>query len=371
MTTLEAAPQTETPPAAVSAGGRDARARRLGQILGPPTTPAKALADAIRGVARHHFELQVRPLVARHWPSVLDTPFMEKLRIGACDLYAVAPYTALFCGQQPPPVVRAFITLGDRLPLTDAAFSRLGGLLMSGLGRAALQRTHRQIATVAAFIVVVDHVFDHCLTQPPAARGRHLAAIIAGDTPPDSDPTRLVAALSRAMAADLAPGQAPVFAAAMAKVFAWLDAEVLALSGAPDPNGEGHRRAGVEGTIAGLLFPIGNRAGDAAHAWMNDVSMFVQMVDDVLDIERDILDGRPTPATAGHWNLATVEAAWHRTRTGLAALVRARDPGLRAFPARMVAVYDLMMVELVAAMIARPADGLDGGSEVLPGGAAC
>jgi len=370
MSALEDETLPEMPPAWVLAGGRAERARRLGQILGRPTPHAKALADAIRNVARRHFDLQVMPLVASHWPAVLGTPFMDKLRIGACDLYAVAPYTALFCGQQPPRAVRAFIGLGDLLPLTDAAFSRLAGILMMGLGRAALQRTHRQIATVAAFIVVVDHVLDHCMTEPPAARGRHLAAIIRGDATPESDALRLVAALSRAMSADLGPGQAPVFAAAMEKVFAWLDAEVRALSGLPDPGGEGHRRAGVEGTIAGLLFPIGDRAGPAAHAWMNEVSMFVQMVDDVLDIERDIFDGRPTPATAGRWTLDAVEAAWHRTRGGLDALVRVSAPGLRAFPGRMVAVYDLMMVELVAAMIARPGDGLDEASAP-QGGAPC
>jgi len=96
----------------------------------------------------------------------------------------------------------------------------------------------------------------------------------------------------------------------------------------------------------------------------------VQMVDDVLDIERDIFDGRPTPATAGRWTLDAVEAAWHRTRGGLDALVRVSAPGLRAFPGRMVAVYDLMMVELVAAMIARPGDGLDEASAP-QGGAPC
>lgn len=347
--------------APVAALDRAARAKALRMLLGPAPEAARPLADAIRRVARRHFDAQVVPLVARYWPSVIATPFMDKLRIGACDLYAVAPYTALFCGERPPSVVRAIVALGDRLPLPDVVFSRLGAVLMEALGRVALQRTHRQIALVAAFIVVVDHVFDHCMEDPPAHRGRRLEAVIRGELAPDGPPLALVRALAAAMGDGLDAREAAVFAAAMDKVYGWLGAEVRALSGVPDPFGEGHRRAGVEGTIEGLLFPVAVHAGASSRAWMNEVSMFVQMVDDLLDIEQDQEDGRPTPATEGRWTDHEVGLAWRATLSGLEALVRRQGPHFRAFPRRMVDVYRRLMVELVDAMIARPGDGFDAG----------
>jgi hypothetical protein len=326
--------------------------------MGPVDPAVRHLALGIRSTAHRHFATHVLPLVARHWPAILGTEFGDKLRIGACDLYASAPYTALFCGTHRPLLVRIFTGLGNALPLPASALGRIGRGAMVLLGRFFYKEEHRRIALISAFIVIVDHVFDHCLTAAPRARGACLEAVIAGRTPPKSPELALTRALAVAMAEGLTPEERVGFTAALDRVYAWIRAEVRALDGEPDPLGCGHRRAGVEGTIDGLLFPVARFAGPAARAWMVDVSMFVQIMDDYLDLEADRDAGRHTPATDGSWTITDVAGAWQATTAGLEALVRAA--GLRSprYVRFMRGLYVYMMVEVVQAMIRRPADGL-------------
>jgi hypothetical protein len=335
----------------------EGRAAALRVALGQAPKASRPLADAIRGVTRSHFTRHVEPLVRRHAPSLMLTPFMDKLRIGACDLYAVAPYLALVCGDRAPAPLRATLTAADWLPLDDDVFARLAGRLVTLIGHHVLQRAQRQIARVAAFVVVVDHALDHGMAEAPRARGRRLKAILRGTEAPDSELLALSHALVAALRDDAEGSQRQVLEAALGHIDAWIDAEVRALSGEQDASGLCHRRAGVEGTIEGLLFPVEGWAGPAVRAWLTGVSMFVQMADDLLDIEHDLRDGRMTPATEGRWTIHEVEAAWHETVAGLHALARRSVPGARRFSDRVTGAYRVMMVELVGAMIARPEDG--------------
>src|SRR6185369_17421050 len=136
----------------------------------------------------------------------------------------------------------------------------------------------------------------------------------------------------------------------------WIRAEVRAMSGVPDPEGLGHRRAGVEGTIDGLLFPVVRWAGEGARAWMYDVSMFVQVMDDWLDAEMDAASDRSTPVLAGAWRLAELEESWQRTIHGIEALVRAAGLGSPRYVRFVREAYVLMMHEVMEAMVARPGE---------------
>jgi hypothetical protein len=292
--------------------------------------------------------------VRAHWPAVEATPFYEKLRIGACDLYASGPYTALLCAPRRPALLRAVTDLGNAIPLPLPALALLGRGAMTLLGRFAFADQHRRIALVAAFIVVVDHALDHTMPDPPAARGPRLEAVIAGRVAPDSPELSLVRALAVAMAADLDVGDRAAFDAAMARVTAWIRAEVKAMQGEVDPKGLGHRLAGVEGTIDGLLFPVVRYAGEGARTWMYDVSMFVQLMDDWIDLDADARSDRPTPMVTGAWTFADVETSWGRTLVGIEDLARAAGMGSPRYLRFVREAYALMMVDVMEAMAERP-----------------
>ena len=333
---------------------RGARVEALRSLMGAPDRGARHLALGIRATAHRHFDRHVLPLVRAHWPAVERTPFYEKLRIGACDLYASGPYTALFCAPGRPPLIRAVTDAGNLLPLPLPALSLLGRGAMELMGRFAYADQHRRIALVSAFIVVVDHALDHCMPDPPERRGDRLEAVIAGRVAPDSPVLSLVRALAAAMGDGLDPADRAAFEAAMERVTGWIRAEVRAMRGEPDPRGLGHRLAGVEGTIDGLLFPVARYAGEGARAWMYDVSMFVQLMDDWIDVEADARSDRSTPMVTGEWTFDDVAAAWRRSVAGIEALVRAAGLGSARYVRFAREAYVLMMYDVMEAMAERP-----------------
>lgn len=333
---------------------RAARVASLRALMGAPDRSVRPLALGIRATTHRQFDLHVLPLVRAHWPAVEGDRFFEKLRIGACDLYASAPYTALFCAPRRPPLVRAVTEAGNRLPLPLPALALLGRGAMELMGRLAYADAHRRIVLVAAFIVVVDHVFDHCMQDPPDERGPRLEAVIAGAAPASTPELALTRALAVAMADGLRGDERAAFEAAMRRVTAWIRAEVRAMRGEPDPTGLGHRLAGVEGTIDGLLFPVARYASEGARAWMYDVSMFVQVMDDWIDYEADLGSDRATPVTTGDWTLTDVASSWARTVAGVEALVRAAGLTSPRYVRFVREAYVLMMYEVMEAMAQRP-----------------
>lgn len=344
------------PTPAVALPPRAARVAALRALIGAPDRSVRHLALGIRATARRHFDRHVDPLVKAHWPALTGQPFYEKLRIGACDLYASAPYTALFCAPRRPLLIRAVTDAGNLVPLPFPALALLGRGAMELIGRFAYAGQHRRIVLISAFIVVVDHVFDHGMDDPPEERGSRLEAVIDGRAPADSPGLALTRALAVAMAERLPAEDRAAFEAAMRRVKEWIRAEVKAMRGEPDPRGLGHRLAGVEGTIDGLLFPVVRHAGEGARAWMYDVSLFVQVMDDWLDYEIDVVSNRSTPVMTGEWTFADVKATWEKTTSGIEALVRAGGLGSPHYVRFVREAYVLMMHEVTEAMIQRPGE---------------
>jgi hypothetical protein len=334
---------------------RPVRVAAVRRLIGPADPSVRHLALGIRALTHRSFDRHVLPLVERHWPALRGLPFYVKLRIGACDLYASAPYTALFCAPHPPPLLRLATTAGDRLPLPTAALGLLGRGAVELLGRFAYPEQHRRIVQIASFIVVVDHVLDHCLPGPPDRRGALLEAVIDGLERPTTPELALTRALVVAMGDRLEPDERRAFEAAMARLHDWIRAEVRGMNGEPDPEGLGHRRAGVEGGIDGLLFPVVRWAGEGARQWMYDVSLFMQILDDWFDVELDAADGRPTPILEGRWTFDDIERGWHRTLEHLEELVRAAGTRSPHYVAFVREAYRMMLGEVIDAM-ARRAD---------------
>lgn len=342
-----AAPRVSLPP-------RPQRIAAVRALTGRADPSVRHLAEGIRGITRRSFDRYVLPLVEQHWPAMRGEPFYVKLRIGACDLYASAPYTVLFCAPNPPLVVRAVTGAGNRLPLPIPALALLGRGAVDLFGRFVFPDKHRRIILIASFIMVVDHVLDHCMTDAPEARGPRLEAIIDGREIPTTPELALTRALAVAMAEGLYGEERVAFEKAMVRLKEWIRAEVKAMRGEPDPLGLGHRLAGIEGGIDGLLFPVVRYAGEGARRWMYDVSMFMQILDDWFDYEQDAQVDRSTPVTEGVWTFADIESTWRNTVEGLEALVVAAGPRTPRYVRFVREAYALMVLEVIDAMAQRP-----------------
>jgi hypothetical protein len=325
-------------------------------LMGRPDADTRPLARAIRKVAHASFDRHVVPLVELHWPDLRQDRFYEKLRIGACDLYASGPYTALFCDPRRPLLLRAVTGLASRLALPPRALGVLAEGALEVLGRAAFQDEHRRIALVAAFVMVVDHAFDHSLQHPAEVRAELLRRVLRGEREPRVPELALTGALLDALHEGLDARRALDLSRALEKVDAWLSAEVAATCGLADPLGLGHRLPGVEGTIDGLLFPVARYVGPETRRWMVSVSMYVQLMDDWLDVELDAASDRPSPMTTGAWSFADVERGWRESVEGLEALLTGAGLDGPSYVAFVRGAYVTMMTDVMEAMVARPSE---------------
>lgn len=346
-------------PIIAAAISEEERISRLRALVGASNDEVKPFTDAIRRLVFRSYDAYVLPIVKESWPEVLAEPFGKKLRFLACNLYASAPYTVLFCARRKPPAIGIAARAGDMLRLPTGALSRAGGIAVELLGRFSLAQEHRRIILISAFIAAIDHAFDHCMgDMAPAERESRIKGLLAGTWDPSEEPDkakRAPLALTRGLQVAMADGiegqDRVVFEAALARVIEWVESEVKGMTGVPDPRGLGHRLAGVEGTIDGLIFPVHRYAGEPARQWMYAVSIYTQMIDDWIDYADDAMDVRTTPVITGTWTFETIEDKWHETVTGIEAL--ARDGGARGdrYVRFVRDAYVSMMNEVMEAMI--------------------
>jgi hypothetical protein len=341
---------------AASALSRDERVDQLRALMGTADASVAQLTVGIREVTSRHYDRFVMPLIRQHWPAMLHDPFAIKMRLAACDLYASAPYTVLFCAPKRPASVALITGLGNRLPLPNAVLALSARAALKVLGRVALADQHRRIILIAAFIAVVDHAFDHCMEDPPEERGRKLHALLDGDWAPDTPELRLTRALQVEMERGLTARERVPFEHAVERLKDWVDSEVAGMTGVSDATGLGHRLAGIQGTIDGLLFPVHHYAGEGARPWMYEVSLFVQMIDDYLDIETDLADGRSTPVITGQWTYEDICRTWDATVRGIESLTRAGGHRAPHYVGFIREAYVLMLVEVLEGMASGLAD---------------
>jgi hypothetical protein len=342
--------------------GDAARVAIVRATLGSVDASLKPFPDGIRRVVFERHDRFVRPLIEQHWPESLQQRAGQKLRFLTCNLYATAPYTVLFSSPNPPWPVALSRVVGGSLRLGPSVLSGLAGLTARAVARLLPEDTERRILVTAAFIATIDHVYDHCLDEiEPAERGRRMHGLLNGtwspdETTPYAGAFRLVRALHLAMSEGVVDEADRVqLQRALTSLHEYIDAEVNAMTGVVDPSSRAWRMAGVRGTIDGLIFPVWRFCGEKARQWMYDVSLFVQVLDDFLDAEKDASEIRPTPVLSGVWDEGTLREVWQRTLDGILEL--AKDSGIvdANWQHLVTETYRMMAIETAEAMGAGPA----------------
>jgi hypothetical protein len=338
------------------------RIEALRVIMGAVDPEVRPLPEAIRALTFKTHDRWVKPLYEQHWPEALSGSVAKKLRFLTCNLYATAPYTVLFSSPKPPLIVRVMRGVGVGLGMEKASLASWAAVAVKLVTSLIDDTTHRRIVQIAAFIAAVDHVLDHNMTGVPAEeRGRRMRGVLDGSwTPPDDMPHagafRFLRALFVAMSSGIDGEDKKVWDVALVRLQEYFEAEVKAMTGVPDPSGCCWRMPGVLGTIDGLFFPVWRFAtttdplNNRARDWMYSVSLFVQVMDDWIDLEKDAADIRPTPVLTGFWTLETVKETWDQTTKGLVDLARESGGDDENWLTFVEETYRLMALEVMEAM---------------------
>lgn len=335
----------------------EARADAIRALIGAPNPHYAGLPMALRKETRRYWRRYVEPLISAHWPEVRATPFYKKFQIGAQNVYAPAPYTVVVVSTRRPLVLRVFNRLCSSLRLPRGFISFGMKLMLPVFAWLLLRRENPRIVRMAAFIALVDEAFDNHMNDiPPAERGALLRKVLRGDAPPPNKPFALVRALRVALEEGASDEEKQELERAMEGCVAWGEAEVRNMLGEPDPEGLCHRKVGILTGIDGLAWTVRRHVGPREHRWMYDVSEFIQMLDDWVDLEKDAREGLTTPAHTGVWTLTSVRAAFAHTSDTVAAIVR--DNGERYEPYVELAreSYRYQVADLLGLMLRGVAD---------------
>jgi hypothetical protein len=288
------------------------RIAEIAQLLPPPAPDLTPL--------RSQFTRAVDSL-REQYAAGLDSG-LTRVRFVA-GMYARGCYSMLL-------VKSRVVRMGGRAPLPRVVAISFVGALVRMLPRVASQETHSRIACVSTLMATIDPVLDEA-----AAGGLELALRV-----PDDPPIR---GLIEATRAGESPWRARYWDESVAPaVRNYCAAEALAVAGTPDPDGLGHRGAGIHAVVEGMWYAIGPELGvDAADGrqlqWMRDTTRMMQMIDDWVDQDEDC-GKRLTPVLNGDWTLADVARLYGKTVEDLKKLLD--GSGVHA-PALQNVVVDL------------------------------
>ena len=266
-------------------------------------------------------ERVVIPLVRAAWPDIDKSRFMPKLRtcIGA---YTHVGLSCVACSQTRPWPFAALSKASRALRLNTSSLAAIVRVALPLAFRVIERQRVERLALASALIIVFDEALDSPDT-PACERAAAVMGVLEGQS--HTALTPCLAALDAVWRATRARVEGAADEAKLQEIFdlyrAWADAEQKNVNGEPDPTGYCHRKEAMVASMAGLAWAITPYAGDAQLQWLVHIAECAQMVDDVLDMEKDRLEGRATPAQTGMWNLETI-------RNGFADVEKALVKGL-------------------------------------------
>ncbi len=294
----------------------DARRRAIVELIGEPEQAAdiQGFVAALRTETARYWDLHVEPLIEQHWPGVRETPFYAKFKIGAQKVYAPAPYTVALLSKKRPLLLRGVLAFCGLLRLPGTAITGLLKLLLPVYTRLFMRVENRRIALMAAFIAAVDEAFDHHLEHVALEeRAALLREVLEGRSEPPGPSLQLVRAIRVAMDQGTSAEESRELDNAIEGCCRWGEAEMRRAQRLPDPEGLCHRGEGIRNGIQGLAWTARAYISDLEWQWMVDVSYFIQMLDDWVDLEKDLDEQTWTPVAEGGWNLDSVRSSFEST----------------------------------------------------------
>ncbi|MCP4502799.1 MAG: hypothetical protein GY822_22905 [Deltaproteobacteria bacterium] len=292
------------------------RIAAIEKLIGLPSDDPvmRGLPDAVRAETSRYWDLYVEPLIDEHWPEVRDTKFYAKFKIGAQKVYAPAPYTVVVLSKKRPLAVRVMNVVTRTFRLSTRIIIKGLATLLPWYTSKRMRKENRRIVIMAAFIALVDEAFDSHLDDVPLAeRGPLLQGILDGDIEPPTQSFALVQAFRFALDEGTTAEESAELRRAMTGCVAWGEAEIRRFQGEPDEEGLCHRGVGIRTGIDGLAWTVRDYITESEWQWMYDVSHFIQLLDDWIDLEKDLEEGVRTPVAEGHWTLQDVEKHFAET----------------------------------------------------------
>jgi hypothetical protein len=346
-----------------NAGDRISAVERI--IPRPPDDVAPMRTAFARMVSKQ-WQIHVPPALVGCEASSAGSQFAKGRFIG--EMYARACYSMLLVSQRGPISVRAFVRAGALLPPSRRLTIELGSALLTGIGHLLPRAVHRQLLLTSALMGMLDVVLDDAASSGEKAALR-VASLTTRRYPESLLPAeRMIVALAlAARQAETAWQEAYWLAVLQPAVRKYCEAEVLAVKGASDLTGMGHRWAGIDAAIKGMWYvagPLMGLGGNSARfekeqwnreqQWMADTSLLMQMIDDWVDQDED-RNERLTPVIAGDWNLDSAAELFDRTVRDLGALLDAsgiQKPVLKAILADLYRDYLHAAIDAMRAGVA-------------------
>jgi hypothetical protein len=296
---------------------RDMRAREVLSIFAPGRADPALEKLGFSAVLEALLDDAWRDSVASRAPADLtSTPFFErKLRAGF-SVYCALGLSAVACSTSRPAWLRFGAGVARALALDTDAVAAVARPWMPRLYRWLSPGLVDRCAVASAFILVMDEILDDELGHlDDDARVAAVSALARGDARLDSGLGRFLAVLVD----DLRAHDPARWSSVAARVAAWARAEVELDAGAS----LAPRQLTIDVSMEVLAFAAPAFVGTRELAWMQGIAALGQMVDDVMDIEKDLAVGRITLAADGTWSVATIAALYARVVDDTVALLDA------------------------------------------------
>lgn len=321
---MVASPISFASPSPLSAGAslafslppRDERARAI--LASMPAVIDDGFGMVLSSLVEDTFRSSIVARARVVAPALLGTPFFEqKLRAGF-SVYAALGLSAVACSSTRPAWISAGSSVAGALGLSSSIISAVARRAMPSCYRLFCARTLDRVAVASAFILVLDELFDDELGSLTAsARLAAVEALVDGRAVLAAVQTSECASFAGALAAELMKDHER-WPAMAARLREWARAELRLEAGGADVE---DRAAGIEVSMELLGFALPGLVADRELAWMQGIALLGQMVDDVLDVEKDLAAGRVTHGATGRWSELTVAELYVRLVGDTRALV--------------------------------------------------
>jgi len=227
------------------------------------------------------FEKYIVPLVNQYCPEIKKTPFYLKLRLGSASVYSLGSYLMIFISGRK---YNKYRYLSKLFNLNEKYFLKFLNLIN------LRSKMRAEIMYASAFIVIIDHIFDHELDNYTPSERSSVVKKALTNFSNESNLLSLLSYLSKNLSSK-----------EIKFIEDWCDAEARSFT-----INKSLREYGVKAAIDLLYGTIKSQVPKKYIQFMYEIGFFVQMIDDYIDLEDDIKQNQITPVVEKIWTYDTI-----------------------------------------------------------------